>query len=74
MIRNCRQHLEEAKCNYFGHLLHSVHQSNRLIIAALKSYVHGLFPCFYKSDAPKVIVKIYRDIKDKKHLRNIIGE
>lgn len=69
MLTKLKAHLTESEMTYLGHLRHSIHQSNRLIIAALKSYIHGFIPFLYKSDAPKTVVRIYNDIKKIKHLR-----
>jgi hypothetical protein len=69
MLKKLKEHLTESEMSYFKHLRHSIHQSNRLIGAAIKSYIHGLIPFLYKSDAPKTVVRIYNDIKKIKHLR-----
>ena len=69
MRRKIKEHLAEAEMSYTAHLRHSIHQSNRLTVAAIKSYIHGLVPFMYKSDAPKTVVRIYNDIKKIKHLR-----
>jgi len=63
-----RAHLEEADMGYWPHLTHAFHQSNRLVVVAVKSYIHGLFPLWYKSDGPKTIIRIYHEIRRIRHL------
>lgn len=67
MIKESKKHLEDTGWSYWYHLKHSFTQSNRLVKAALKSYIHGIFPCLFISDGPKTIVKIYNEIKRFKH-------
>jgi len=73
MLNKSKRHLEETKWSYFYHLKHSFKQSNRLIVAAIKSYIHGIFPCWYISDGPKTVVKIYNEIKRMKHHEDLIN-
>ncbi|MEM9120690.1 MAG: DUF6356 family protein, partial [Cyanobacteria bacterium P01_F01_bin.56] len=54
-----RCHLTEAEMGYWPHLTHAFHQSNRLIAVAIKSYIHGIFPLWFKADGPKTIIRIY---------------
>lgn len=68
IFKKSKQHLEETGWTYREHLLHSVHQSNTLIILALKSYIHGIFPCWYKADGPKTIIKMYHQIMKIHHI------
>jgi hypothetical protein len=71
LIKKSKQHLEETEWSYKVHLLHSIKQSNKLIIAALKSYIHGVFPCWYKADGPITIIKMYHSILKIKHVQKI---
>jgi len=50
MFKKIKDHLEETEWSYFEHLGHSIKQSNRLIVVAVKSYIHGLFPLWFKAD------------------------
>jgi hypothetical protein len=67
MFEKSKKHLADTGWSYSKHLRHSFKQSNRLIVTALKSYIHGIFPAVYVSDGPKMIVKIYREIKRLTH-------
>lgn len=69
MILKCKNHLTEAESSYTSHLTHSLYQSRRLIIIAVKSCIHGFIPCLYKADAPKMVIRMYNEIKRIKHLR-----
>lgn len=68
MFPNSKKHLEETGWGYWYHLKHSFKQSNRLILIALKSYIHGIFPSKYKSDGPIAIIKMYHQIKKIHHI------
>lgn len=63
-----RAHLSEAEMGYWSHLTHAFHQSNRLILVALKSYIHGVFPLWFKSDGPKTIIRMYHEIRRIRHI------
>lgn len=67
MFKKSKEHLEETGWGYWKHLRHAFMQSNRLIITAIKSYIHGIFPAVFIADGPKMIVKIYREVKRLKH-------
>lgn len=68
MFKNSKKHLEETRWGYWYHLRHSFKQSNRLILIALKSYVHGIWPAVFKADGPIEIIKIYHQIKKIHHI------
>lgn len=70
-FKQSADHLNDTEWTYLQHLTHSVKQSNRLILLALKSYIHGIFPCFFISDGPKGIYSIYKEIKKIRHIRKI---
>jgi len=73
MIKDSKDHLEETGWSYWFHLKHSFKQSNRLLKAAIKSYIHGIIPAVYISDGPKTVVKIYNEIKRFRHHRDVIN-
>jgi hypothetical protein len=66
-----REHLKESNMNYWVHLCHSVKQSNRLIVIAVKSYIHGVLPWLYASDGPLGIYRIYKEIKRLHHTQKM---
>lgn len=70
-IKITKEHLKETEWSYWYHLRHSFKQSNRLIITALKSYIHGVFPWMYKSDGPVTIYKMYKEISKIHHVQKI---
>ncbi len=74
MYKKIKEHLEETEWGYWKHLTHSVHQSNKLIACAIKSYIHGIFPCWYKADGPITIFKMYHQIKRIHHVAKLERE
>jgi hypothetical protein len=74
MENNKPQHLDEVEQTYWQHLVHSFKQSNALIIIALKSYVHGVFPMFFAGDGPIGIYKIYKEIRRMHHVLRLFKE
>lgn len=72
LLKQSKEHLVETEWTYSEHLAHSIKQSNRLIVVALKSYVHGLIPAWYKADGPKTIYKIYKEIRKIRHVQAIL--
>jgi hypothetical protein len=70
-MNQVRKHLEESDMSYWAHLRHSVKQSNRLIVIALKSYVHGVLPWFFASDGPLGVYRIYREIRRMHHVQRL---
>jgi hypothetical protein len=73
-MKRAQQHLEESEMSYWTHLGHSVKQSNRLIVIALKSYVHGVLPWFYASDGPLGVYRIYREIRRMHHVQRLFRD
>lgn len=70
-LKESKDHLIETNWTYSQHLSHSIKQSNRLFTIAIKSYIHGIFPCFFKADGPKGIYQIYKEIKQIRHVQKI---
>lgn len=70
-MKKTTQHLIESEMTYIAHLKHSVTQSNRLIVIALKSYLHGVFPFAFASAGPLGIYRIYKEIKRHHHIQRI---
>lgn len=68
MFKESKEHLEDTGWTYKQHLQHSIKQSNRLIVIALKSYIHGFFPSLFKADGPKSIIRIYHEIMRIHHI------
>jgi hypothetical protein len=72
-MKSVTKHLEESKMGYWKHLTHSVKQSNRLIVIATKSYIHGVLPWFFVSDGPLGIYRIYKEIKRMHHVQKMFN-
>jgi len=71
-MKSAQEHLQQSEMGYWTHLVHSFRQSNRLIVIAVKSYVHGVFPWFYASEGPVGVFKIYKEIRQQRHIRKIL--
>jgi len=71
MLEKSKKHLNDTGWSYWKHLRHSFMQSNRLITTAFKSYIHGIIPSIWIADGPKMIVKIYKEVKRLKHHNDI---
>lgn len=70
-LTKARNHLKETDWTYWQHFRHSVKQSNRLIVIAVKSYIHGLLPWLYPSSGPVGIYQIYREIRKLHHVQKM---
>lgn len=70
-MKRVKEHLEESGMGYREHLAHSVKQSNRLIVIAIKSYLHGLFPWMYPSAGPLGVYRIYKEVKRLHHIQRM---
>lgn len=66
-----KQHLIESNMSYWQHLAHSLKQSGRLIVIAVQSVIHGIFPWFFASAGPLGIYRIYKEIKKFHHIQRL---
>lgn len=71
-MKSAREHLQDSQMGYWTHLTHSFKQSNRLVAIAVKSYIHGIFPQFFANRGPVGVFKIYREIRNMRHIRKIL--
>lgn len=67
-------HLIESQMSYRQHLVHSVKQSARLVIIAVKSLIHGVFPGMYTNSGPLGVYRIYKEIKKFEHVRKVFNK
>jgi hypothetical protein len=70
-MKSAREHLQDSQMGYWTHLAHSFKQSNRLVLIAVKSYIHGIFPWFFANRGPVGVYKIYREIRKIRHIRKM---
>jgi hypothetical protein len=66
-----KAHLVESRMPYLKHLAHSIKQSNRLIVIAIKSYIHGVAPWLFANSGPLGVYKIYKEIKQMHHVQKM---
>jgi len=71
-MKSAQEHLQDSQMGYWTHLAHSFKQSNRLISIAVKSYIHGVLPWFFASEGPVGVYKIYREIRQLRHIKKIL--
>jgi len=74
MFKKIKEHLKETEWSYWKHLSHSIQQSNKLIGCAVKSYIHGIFPCWFKADGPITVAKMYHQINKIHHVHKMIQQ
>ena len=73
-MKSAKEHFKESGMSYIPNLQHSIKQSNRLIVLAVKSYIHGFLPWFFASSGPLGIYKIYKEIKHLHHVQKIFKQ
>jgi hypothetical protein len=64
-----KHHLEHSNMGYWYHCGHSFYNGGRLLVLALSSFVHGLFPWLFKFHAAHGVMRIYEELKRMPHLR-----
>lgn len=65
-------HLIESRMSYTKHLAHSVKQSCRLIVIAIKSLIHGVFPGIFINSGPLGVYRIYKEVRQMEHIRKAL--
>ena len=73
-MKKITQHLAESRMSYWKHLGHSINQSTQLVILAIKSSIHGLFPLIFANAGPLGIYKIYKEIKQLHHVQKLFKQ
>jgi hypothetical protein len=68
-MKKITHHLAESRMSYTKHLMHSIGQSIRLIVIAIKSLIHGVFPSLYINSGPLGVYRIYKEVKHLEHVR-----
>jgi len=71
-MKSAQEHLQDSQMGYWTHMAHSFRQSNRLVSIAVKSYIHGIFPQYFANRGPVGVFKIYREIRNQRHIRKIL--
>jgi hypothetical protein len=74
LLEITKKHLDETGMNYWQHLGHSIKQSSRLFVIAIKSIIHGIFPWWYASSGPVGIYKIYQEIRKMHHVQKLFRD
>jgi len=71
-MKSAQEHLNDSQMGYWAHMTHSFRQSNRLVSIAVKSYIHGVLPWFFASEGPVGVFKIYKEIRQQRHIKKIL--
>jgi hypothetical protein len=71
ILDKTRAHLKESNMTYGYHLRHSIKQSNRLFVLAVKSVVHGFFPWIWINSGPLGVYRIYKEIRNLQHVQKL---
>lgn len=53
------QHLIDSQTTYIEHLKFAVYASFQLLIAAIASIIHAVFPFMFKGTAAFIVIKLY---------------
>lgn len=69
IIRESKKHLVDAKRQYVDHAKFAIMGGNKLLKAAVISYIHALIPAAYPFRAELEIKKIYKIVKDLEQWR-----
>lgn len=67
-------HLIESQMSYRQHLVHSIKQSTRLVVIAIKSLIHGVFPGIYVNSGPLGVYRIYKEVRQMEHVRKALDK
>jgi hypothetical protein len=67
-------HLTESQMTYSAHLIHSIRQSSRLFVIAIKSLIHGIFPGIYVNSGPLGVYRIYKEVRQMEHVRKLLNK
>ena len=73
-INISKEHLQNSRMNYWYHCRHSLHNGWRCLVVAVSSLIHAFFPNILKQHAARQVVRIYLDMKQHAHLRQMINE
>jgi len=68
-MNRVKQHLDESRMSYDKHLVHSIKQTARLIVIAIKSLIHGVIPSLYVNSGPLGVYRIYKEIRQMEHVK-----
>ena len=66
MFKNSKNHLTEAKENYFQHMLVALKIFFQLLSASLKAFIHSIIPALFTKSATSKIKELYLLIEERK--------
>lgn len=69
-----KHHLEETGWTYRQHLMHGLHQCKHLATLTFVGLIHSFIPGIWPNKAPLGIYKLYRSMKNLKHIKPIYGD
>ena len=65
MIRSSKNHLTEAKENYFQHMVVALKISYQLLSASIKAFIHSMLPALFTRSASLKIKELYLLIEER---------
>lgn len=74
LLKSISNHLKESDMTMSYHCRHGLVNGFRLIIAGIASIIHAVLPFWFKSYSPKVVIRLYYEIKNRKHIQQLMKE
>jgi len=74
LLKSISNHLKESDMTMLYHCKHGFVNGFILISAGIASIVHAILPLWFKSYSPKVVIRLYYGIKNRKHIQQLIKE
>lgn len=68
------KHLEENQMHYLHHARHGIFNGLWLLVLAISSIIHAIFPWVLKFHAAKGVIAIFNDMKRFSHLHKLIND
>lgn len=61
MINSSRKHLQDSRCSYFEHFKFAIYAGVLLLLAAIASLIHAIFPAIFKGSSAYIVIKLYKE-------------
>jgi len=70
-MQSIKEHLKESSMTYIYHLKHGLVNGVRLLLGALASFIHSIFPPLFPRYSIMTILTLYHEIKKRQHIQKI---
>ena len=71
MMQTTKDHLVESCMTYQYHCRHGIINGTRLLLGALASFVHSIFPPLFPKYSIITVLSLYHEIKKRQHIQKI---